>query len=162
MHGTSHRKNTLGMLEVIGEAVLGKFALDMIAGAAGTGAVRTAALQHKAPDDPMEGQTIVKALLDEADKVVDSVGRYGRIQFCLHNAAVLHGDGNNRILCHNISPFGYICRCSGTFYPIIPYLSPEINFFCYPLLFQTITKKIDKKEGMRYNKSVYFVRMHKT
>ena len=44
-----------------------------------------------------------ESLADKADKVVDGVRRGFRIELCLHDIAVFHGDGNDRIG-HNFSP----------------------------------------------------------
>ena len=62
------------MLEIIIEAVMRKLALDMISGTAGTCTLGAAALEHEAINNSVEGQTVIKALIDKADKVIYSIG----------------------------------------------------------------------------------------
>jgi len=45
----------------------------------------------------VEDQTIIKALLDQADKVVDCVRRNLWVKLCLHDIAIFHLNGNNWI-----------------------------------------------------------------
>ena len=56
------------------DAVSGKLALDVPARAAGAGAQRAAALDHKAGDDTVEGQAVIKALLDQLLKFSQVMG----------------------------------------------------------------------------------------
>ena len=58
--GTGHRQNASLMAQVVLKAVKEELTLDAVAGAAHTGAVGTAALNHKAGDDSMENQTIIE------------------------------------------------------------------------------------------------------
>ncbi len=95
--GPGHAENAPGVAQVVGHAVGGEFALDAVAGAAHAGAVGAAALDHEAGDDPVEGQAVVKALVGQGDEVVDGVGGLVGVQLALHDAAVLHGDGDNGI-----------------------------------------------------------------
>ena len=100
-HGTSHGKNAFCMSEVIFEAVHGEFAFDVITGTAGACTVGTAALQHEVIDHSMKSKTVIETAFDKADKVVDGIGSDFGIEFCFNDITVLHGDGNNRIFCHD-------------------------------------------------------------
>lgn len=93
------------MAKVVFEAVLGELTRNRVARAAHAGAVRTAALDHKAVDDAMEDQAIIEALLYEADEVVDGVRSDPRVELCLNAVAVFHGDGYDWILCHFSASF---------------------------------------------------------
>jgi len=55
---------------VLPEAVAGKLPLDGVARTAGAGALGAAALDHKAGDDPVEGEAVVEAALGQGDEVV--------------------------------------------------------------------------------------------
>ena len=85
------------MLQVILEAVGRKLAPDAVAGAAHAGAVGVAALDHKAGDDPVEDQAVIKALAYKGDEIVDGVGSDLRVELGLDHVAVFHLKGNNRI-----------------------------------------------------------------
>ena len=50
----------------------------------------------------MENQTVVEALLNETDEIVDGIGGDVRIEFRFHDIAVFHGNCNDWILCHFI------------------------------------------------------------
>ena len=93
-HSARHGEHAAVVLQVIFEAVAGKLALDGVARTAGADAVRVAALDHKAGDDAVEDDAVIKALLDEGDEVVDGVRRDLRIELRLDDAAVFHFDGN--------------------------------------------------------------------
>ena len=93
------------MGQVVPEAVLGELALDGVAGTAHAGPIGAAALDHKAGDHPVEDQAVIIALLDQADKVIDRVGRRLGIELRLDDAAVLHLDGDNGVLCHKKHSF---------------------------------------------------------
>ena len=99
-HGPSHGQHAAVMSQIVLEAVLSELALDGVAGAAHTSSVGTAALDHKAGDHPVEDQAVIIALLDQADKVVDRVGRRLGIELRLDDAAVLHLNSDNGVLCH--------------------------------------------------------------
>ena len=72
-------------------------ALDAVAGAAHAGALRVAALNHKAGDDAVENGAVVKAALDQVNEVVHRVG--GHLGIELHFQGALGGlDGYNGIL----------------------------------------------------------------
>ena len=80
------------MAERIVDAVCGKFALDLPAGTARTGAERTAALDHKAGNDSVKAETVIKALLYELFKVFAGDRRAVRTQTELDLSAVFHCD----------------------------------------------------------------------
>ena len=86
------------------EPVGAELTLDAVAGAAHAGAFRVAALDHEAGDHAVEDGAVIKALLNEGNKVVDRVGRDGGVQLCFDDAAVLHFNGNNGILSHDKIP----------------------------------------------------------
>ena len=105
VHGSCHGKNARSVFQIIGEMILGEFALNAVSRAAHAVAVGASALDHKAVDNAVEDQTVIKSFIDQADKVVYSVGSDFRIKFCLHHIAVFHSYGYNWI-CHCfLSPF---------------------------------------------------------
>ena len=115
MHCACHGKYARRMLQVIFEAVVCKLTADRISRAAHAGSVRAAALDHKAADDSVEDQSVIEALFNKADKVVDRVRGDLRIKLCLHNISVFHCNCNDRILCHFLNPHFLIlkyCNCS--------------------------------------------------
>ena len=59
------------MIQVVLEAVLGELALDAVARAAHACAVRVAALDHEAVNDPVEDEAVIKALFYETDKIIN-------------------------------------------------------------------------------------------
>ena len=73
-----------------------ELALDVPAGAAGAVAGRVAALDHKAGDDAVEGQAVIKALIDQFQKVFTGDRCCGSIQFNVNGFAVLHRNTNHR------------------------------------------------------------------
>ena len=77
-----HGDNTAGMGEIVFETVGAELALDDLTAAALAIAVGIAALDHKASIDTVEGQAVVKALVDQVDKIVDGDG--GNIGIQLH------------------------------------------------------------------------------
>ena len=74
-----------------------EFALDAVAGAAGASAVRVAALDHEAQDDPVEDEAIIEAAVGQGDEVLHALGRHFGVQLQLDDAAVLHGDGDDGV-----------------------------------------------------------------
>ena len=76
-------------------AVSGKLALDVPARAAGAGAQRAAALDHKAGDDTVEGQAVIKALLDQLFEILTGDGGNFLIQLDVDDAAVFHSNANH-------------------------------------------------------------------
>ena len=101
MHSSCHRQNTLGVLQIVAYAVSSEFTLDAVAGTTTSGAVRTSALDHETADDTVEDQTVIEMLVDQADKIVNGFGCNFRIKLAFDHAAILHGNSNNRIFCHN-------------------------------------------------------------
>ena len=108
-HGAGHGQHTAVMLKVVLEAVLAELTLDGVAGAAHAGALGVAALDHEAGDDPVEDQAVVKALVHQRNEVVDGVGGDVGVQLGLHDAAVFHLEGNDRILCHGNTLLLHMC-----------------------------------------------------
>ena len=100
MHGTSHGENALRVLQVVLKAVDRKLAGNGIAGTAGSGAVRIAALDHETSDDAVKDQTVIKVFLDQGDKIVYGDRSDFRIELRLDHAAVRHGKSYDWILCH--------------------------------------------------------------
>ena len=90
MGGPGHGDHAPVMTQGIGEAVLGEFSPDLIAGAAHAGTLGAAALDHEAGYDPVEQQAVVKALGNQGLKVAHRVGGGGGVQLQLDNAAVFH------------------------------------------------------------------------
>ena len=78
-------------------AVGRKLALDVVAGAAGTVALRAAALDHKAADDTVEDQSVIELAVGQRDKVLYGFGCDFGIQLQFDDAAILHGNGCNGI-----------------------------------------------------------------
>ena len=96
-HGARHRQNTAGMRQSVLEPVGGELAADAVAGAAHADALGVAALDHEAGDDAVENHAVIEALLDKGDEVVDSVRGGLGVELRLHDAAVFHFNGDNRI-----------------------------------------------------------------
>ena len=105
VHGTGHGQHAPVVEQVVLEAVLGELALDGVAGTAHAGALGAAALDHKPRDAAMEDKTVIKPLLDEADEVVDAVGRHIGVKLGFDDAAIFHFDGDDGILSHGYHPF---------------------------------------------------------
>ena len=59
------------------------------------------ALDHETADDTVEDQTIIEMLADQADKIVNGFRCNFGIKLAFDHTAILHGNSNNRILCHN-------------------------------------------------------------
>ena len=97
VHGlcAGHAEDAAGVAKVVADAVGGELALDAVAGAAHAGAVRAAALDHKAFDDAVEDQSVIVAFLDQADKIVYRIWCDLRIELCLHDIAIFHLDSND-------------------------------------------------------------------
>lgn len=98
--GPGHGENALVVLEVVLEAVGGELTGDLVARAAGAGAVGVAALDHEAGDAAVEDEPVVKTGLDQGDKVVDGVGGDLGIELGGHLGAVFHLEGDDGILSH--------------------------------------------------------------
>ena len=107
-HGAGHGQHATVVGQIVLETVLGKLTLDGVAGAADADALGVAALNHEAGNDTVENEAVVEALLHQRDEVVDGVGSHLGVQLGLHDAAVLHFKGDDRILSHGNFPFPYI------------------------------------------------------
>ena len=96
-HGTGHGKHAVGMLQGVIHAVLGKFALDGIAGAADADALGAAALNHEAGDDPVENEAVIEAAVGQGGKIAHGLGRKFGVEFAGHFAAVFQFDDKSRV-----------------------------------------------------------------
>ena len=105
---TRHGQHAALMREVVLDAVELELALDAVARAAHAGAVRAAALDHEAGNDPVEDQAVVEALVCQRDEVADALRRFLGIQLTDDLSAVFHGNGRNGI-CH-LSYLPFIAR----------------------------------------------------
>ena len=104
IHGSCHGENTWCMLQVVFETVLRELTLDAVSRATHTGSVRASALDHKAVDDTMEDQTIIKSFFYKTDKIVYGIRCDFRIKLCFHHITIFHGNGYDRVcICHNHS-----------------------------------------------------------
>ena len=97
--GTGHAQNAPLVTQFVLEAVKEKLALDAVAGAAHTGAIGTAALDHKAGDDPVEDQSVIVIMICQINEVVHALGCLIGIQFALNDTTVFHSDLKSRV-CH--------------------------------------------------------------
>ena len=70
VHCTSHGKNSRCVCQIIFKMVLRKFTFDGVTRTAHACTVGTTALYHEATDDSVENQTVIKAVFNQADKVV--------------------------------------------------------------------------------------------
>ena len=84
------------MAQIVFKTIVRKLAADRIAGASHAGAIRIAALNHKAGNDTVKNGAVVKTLFDERDKIVDRIRGNLRVQLNL-NFAVICFNGDNRI-----------------------------------------------------------------
>ena len=78
------------MLQIVLKPVGGKFPLDPVTGAAHAGALRIAALDHKAGNYPVKDRSIIKSLFHQGNKIGHRIRRGLRVQLHLHHAAVFH------------------------------------------------------------------------
>ena len=95
VHAAGHADDAADVLDGVVDAVGGKLALDVPAGAAGAVAQRAAALDHKAGDDTVEGQAVVKALLDQLFEILTGDGGNFLVQLDVDDAAVFHSNANH-------------------------------------------------------------------
>ena len=107
-------KNAGCVLQRILEAVHVELTLDIIAGASHSGSVRASALDHETADNAVEDQSVIKALVNQAQEIIYRVGSDLRIKFRLHYTAILHGDGYDWILCHIHVSFDYSAYCNNS------------------------------------------------
>ena len=94
-HAARHADDAAGMLDGVVDAVGGKFALDAPARAAGAVPQRAAALDHETADDAVEGQAVVKALIDQLLEVLTGEGGSLLVQLDVDHAAVFHSNTNH-------------------------------------------------------------------
>ena len=85
-----HGDNTSLVLDGVSEAVSAEFAVELLVRAAHTVAEGVAALDHKAGDDSVEGESVVEAFLYERFEVSDGLGCVLGIELELDLAAVFH------------------------------------------------------------------------
>jgi len=98
IRGAGHGKHAAAVQQAVLEAVGGKLALDAVAGAADADALGIAALDHKALNNAVENQSVIKALIDQGDEIVDGVGGDIGIELRLDDIAVFHFDCDNGIV----------------------------------------------------------------
>ena len=103
VHGAGHADDAAGMLNGVDDAVLQELTLDVPARAAHAGALRAAALDHKAGDDAVEGQAVVKALLDQLLKVFAGDGSCLGVQLNVDGLAVLHRDTDHVVVSFSLA-----------------------------------------------------------
>jgi len=89
VHAAGHADDAAGVLDGVVDAVGSKLALDVPAGAADAVAQRAAALDHKAGDDAVEGQTVVEALTDQLLEILTGDGGSFLVQLDVDDAAVV-------------------------------------------------------------------------
>ena len=80
------------MRQLVLHAVLRELALDGVLRAAGAVAQRAAALDHKAGDDAVERQSVVKTVVCQVHKVLNRDRRCIAVQLDVDRAVVLDGD----------------------------------------------------------------------
>ena len=95
VHAAGHADDAADVLDGVVDAIGGKLALDVPAGAAGAVAQRAAALDHKAGDDTVEGQAVVKAFLDQLFEILTGDGGNFLVQLDVDDAAVFHSNANH-------------------------------------------------------------------
>ena len=102
VHRAGHADDAAGVLDGVGNAVLQELALDVPAGAAHAGALRVTALDHEAGNNAVEGQAVVKAVLDELLKVLAGDGGCAVVQLNVDGLAVLHGNANHTVFSFSV------------------------------------------------------------
>ena len=80
VHAARHGDNTARVLDGIVKSIGGKFAPNAVSRAAHAGAVWASALDHKAGDDAVKGQAVIKFFADQLFKVFYSARRLVRFQ----------------------------------------------------------------------------------
>ena len=93
-HGTRHGEYTAVVLEVIFKAIGGKFTLYAVARTADAYALGVASLDHKAGNDAVENNTVIKAFFNKGNKIVNGIGCNFGIELSFHDVARLHFNGN--------------------------------------------------------------------
>ncbi len=118
------------MLQPIGEAVLGKFPPDAVAGASHPVPVRAAALDHEAFYDTVEDKAVIVALAGKADEIIYGVRCNFRIQLRFYGVAVFHLKCYNWVLGHCV------------------YLFPDFLILQHFCLFLLIPARFSMGQGM--------------
>ena len=95
VHAAGHADDAADVLDGVVDAVGGKLALDVPAGAAGAVAQRAAALDHEVGDDAVEGQAVVEALTDQLLEILTGDGGSFLVQLDVDDAAVFHSNANH-------------------------------------------------------------------
>ena len=80
------------MRQLVLHTVLRKLALDGVLRAAGAVAQRVAALHHKAGNNAVKGQSVIKAVVCKVHKVLNRDRRCIAVQLDVNRAVVLDGD----------------------------------------------------------------------
>ena len=118
VHGTSHGEYAAGVLQVVLDTVCSEFALDVPAGTAHAGTVRTAALNHKSRNHAVKNQSVIKALLYQLFKVFTGNRCNFRIQFDLNLLAVCHFNDYHGFFLTKSDISGALVHCNSVcFFP---------------------------------------------
>ena len=72
-HGARHGQDALRVLQIILKTVGAELSPNGISRSSHAAAVRVAPLQHEAGDHPVEDRSVVKALLNEGNEIMDGV-----------------------------------------------------------------------------------------
>ncbi len=107
-HGTSHGNNSPLVLQIVFKTVLGELSSNRIPGTARTVSFRVSALNHKALDNSVKTKSVVKAFLNERNKIVHGVRSDVRIKFDVKNVSVFHFKSYDRIVVHFILPLSIV------------------------------------------------------
>ena len=104
-HRARHGQHAAAVLQLVFEAVGGELASDGVARSADALSLRVAALDHKAGDDAVKDHAVIKAFFAQGDEVVDRIRRDLGVELRLHDLAVFHFDGDDRIAHRFTIPF---------------------------------------------------------
>ena len=103
--GACHREDAAGMTQIIFKTVCRKLSLYGISGATHTCSRGVPSLDHEASYNSVENDSVIKALLYKAHKVVYCIGSYIGVELRSHHISVFHLNSNYRIfLFHRLSP----------------------------------------------------------
>ena len=86
------------MLKRVVKSILAELTLNGISRASHSVSVRAAALDHKAVNDSVENQSVIKTFFYQTYKIIYCVRSNLRIELGLHDIAIFHGYCNNRII----------------------------------------------------------------
>ena len=92
MRRPRHRDHAALVFQRVPDAVGGEFAADLIPRPAATRAGRVAALNHKAADDAVKNQSVIKAAARELDEIRHRFRRVFLTKLDHHFFAVFHFD----------------------------------------------------------------------